>query len=207
MEKLVLALVVLGLVGITSAALVSFDVSVIFEGPGVPANPAPWLNATFDDGGTTGTVDLTITALGLDGNNEKISGVYLNLDPLLDPTQLAFSSPAKTGSFDDPSIGLGADTHKADGDGYYDILIGFDNDGPDMAFNGNESVQYEITLTGITANSFDFLSSPGGGTGLYKVAVHLLSLGATDESAWATVPEPATMALLALGGLLIRRKK
>ena len=85
-----------------SATIVSFDMDVIFEGPGVPSNPSPWVNVTIDDGGTAGSVDLTLTAPGLTAKSEKLSAVYLNLDPVLDPTQLVFSAPTKTGQFDDP---------------------------------------------------------------------------------------------------------
>jgi len=109
---------------IVSATIVSLDFSVIFEGPGVPTNPPPWINATFDDGGTPGTVDLTISAPGLNGNPEKISGLYFNLDPVLDPTQLLFSVPTViSGAFEDPLISLGVDSFKADGDGLFDIFV------------------------------------------------------------------------------------
>jgi hypothetical protein len=193
-----------------SATIVTFDMTVVFEGPGVPTNtpPPPWVTAKFDDEGSPGTVVLTISASGLDGDNEKVAGVYLNLDPAFDPTLLGFSTPTKTGAFDNPVINTGVDGYKADGDGYYDIQINFDPDGPAKAFNGGEIVKYTITLASLTANSFDFLSAPGGGTGVYKAAAHLLSVGATDESAWITTPEPATICLLGLGALvLLRRRK
>ncbi|MHC4132834.1 MAG: PEP-CTERM sorting domain-containing protein [Planctomycetota bacterium] len=190
----------------TSATIVSFDMDTIFEGPGVPANPPPWMNITFDDGGTDGTVDLTISAPGLDGNNEKVSAVYINLDAALDPTQLVFSTPSKTGSFDDPVISLGVDAFHADGDGLYDILFDFHNDGLTRAFNGLESVQYTITLDSLTANSFDFTSSPDGGVGEYYAAAHILGLGETEDSAWIT-PEPTTITLLGLGSLVFLRKR
>ncbi|MHC4636075.1 MAG: PEP-CTERM sorting domain-containing protein [Planctomycetota bacterium] len=190
-----------------SATIVSFDLSFIFEGPGVPTNPPPWMIATFDDGGTLGTVDLTISAPGLDGDNEKCAGIYFNLDPDLDPTLLAFSDPTKTGTFDDPIINRGANGHKADGDGYYDIRLDFGPDGSTRAFNGGDVVQYTITLASLTANSFDFLSKTGGGTGPFQAAAHLLSLGATQESAWITTPEPATIFLFGLGALTLLRKR
>jgi hypothetical protein len=170
----------------------------------VPTNPPPWLNATFDDGGSAGTVDLTITALGLVGD-EKVKGVYFNLDPALDPTQLVFSAPIKTGQFEDPGINLGIDGYKADGDGYYDILIEFNPDGANEAFNGGEAVEYTITLASLTANSFDFISAPDGGEGEYVTAAHLQSLDTTGDSAWVTTPEPATVCLLGLGALSLIR--
>jgi hypothetical protein len=147
-----------------SATLLSFDMTVIYEGPGVPKNPPPWVNATFDDGGTAGAVDLTISVLGLSGNNEKVAGVYFNLDPALVPGDLSFSDPTLiSGDFEDPVISLGIDSFKVNGDGFFDILIEFNQDRWDKAFNGGDAVQYAITLAGLTANSFDFPSAPDGG--------------------------------------------
>ena len=179
----------------------------------MPTNPPPWVNATFDDGGTAGTVDLTISALGLDGNNEKIAGVYFNLDPVAfdqaDLDAMLFEDLIKTGDLADPDISKIINGFKADGDGFFDILIDLDQDGWELAFNGGDAIQYTIVLDSLTANSFDFLSAPdGAGTGLYKSTAHLLSLGTTGDSAWVTTPEPATIILLVIGGLavFIRRR-
>ncbi|MHC4265482.1 MAG: PEP-CTERM sorting domain-containing protein [Planctomycetota bacterium] len=193
---------------IVSATVVSFDMTVIFEGPGVPTNPSPWVNATFNDGGSAGTVDLTISAPGLAGNPEKISGLYFNLDPALDPTQLLFSAPTLiSGAFKDPVISLGVDSFKADGDGFFDILLDFDPDGPALAFNGGDVVQYTITLASLTADSFCLPSTPDEGVGEYCAAAHLLSLGVAQDSAWVATPEPATILLIGLGGIFVMRKR
>jgi len=198
-----------------SAAIVSFDMSVIFgDDGGVPTNPSPWLNATFDDGETPGTVTLTVTVLNLVGP-EKVGGVYFNLDPVFDQDDLdamAFSAPSKTGSgdspwFNDPGISKVIDGYKADGDGYFDILIDFHDDGPSKAFTAGDAVEYTITLASLTANSFDFPSAVSGGQGVYNAAAHLKGLGEFEESAWVTTPEPATICLLGIGGLLLRRKR
>jgi hypothetical protein len=188
------------------ATIVSFDVSWIYSGNGVPTNPPPWLNATFDDGGSSGSVDLTITLSGLTVD-EKVWGVWLNLDPKLDPTKLVFSDPIKTGDFEVTGIGTGFDKFQADGDGMYDIRIEFDQDGLDLAFNGGEAVKYTITLPSLTASSFDFVSAPDGGQGEYKIAAHLQNLGTTGDSAWATIPEPATLFLLVAGAAAALRRR
>jgi len=197
---------ILAISGAAQAALLSLHMGTIYSGTGLPTNPPPWLNATFNDGGSSGSVVLTISAAGLTAD-ERVKGVYFNLDPSINPTNLVFSAPTKSGTFDDPAISKGANAYKADGDGYYDILIEFTEDGAPLAFNGGESVSYTITLASLTANSFDFLSAPGGGAGQYNTAAHIQSLGTSGDSAWITTPEPATMCLLGLGALALRRKK
>lgn len=192
------------------ATILTFDMSVIFEGPGVPTNELgspPWVQVEFDDGGTSGTVTMTISAPGLESNPEKISQMYFNLDPLLDPTQLVFSDLAMSTNILEPDISLGTDLYKADGDGFFDILLAFNTNGPALAFNGGDTIEYTISLSGLTADSFDFVSAADGGPGEFYVAAHLLSLGTAQDSAHVTVPEPTTIALLALGGLWFRKRK
>ncbi len=198
------------------AAIVPLDFGNIFSNTGTPANPPPWLKASFADV-SPGVVELTISAVGLfDG--EKIGEVYFNLDPALNPFQLMFSDPVKTGSFSNPTITHGTsskpyDQYKADGDGKYDILIAFDTTTAG-AFSNGESVKYTITLESLTANSFDFLSTSTGGSGPYLAASHIQDTsGITGNSAWVyavhgnQIPEPATIGLLGLGVLALRKKK
>jgi hypothetical protein len=195
----------------TQAGMVSFNMGAMFSWTGTPTYAPPWLNAKFVDV-SPGQVELTISAIGL-GLGEKIDGVYLNLDPVLNPFQLAFSAPTKTGTFANPIISHGTsskpyDQYKADGDGKYDILIAFDTTTAG-AFNGGEAVKYTITLASLTANSFDFLSKPAGGNGPFVTAAHILDTGGVSgTSAWVTTPEPATICILGLGALsLLRRRR
>ncbi len=195
-------------------APVSFDMSVEFSGATPPVGAAPWLNATFDDGGSAGSVTLTLTTPGLTGV-ECVSNWMFNLDPGLEPTNLLFSSPTKTGIFDDPVIYTGVDDFKADGAGDFDIWIAFETGGgvgSNERFGAGEAVEYTITTTEIgaslTAESFDFLCTPAD-HGPFPTAAHVQSIGDNEDSGWTTAPEPATLSLLAVGGglLLIRRRK
>ncbi|HMQ16165.1 MAG TPA: hypothetical protein PKC49_09345, partial [Phycisphaerae bacterium] len=145
------------------AAIIKFELSIEFSGATPPAGAAPWLTATFDDGGTPGSVDLTLETTNLVSNEFVFSWLF-NLDPVLDPTSLSFSAPSKTGAFTDPVINTGVDAFMADGDGKFDIEVVFNSaGGPANRFGAGDSVKYTITgIAGLTAASFDFLSAPAG---------------------------------------------
>ncbi len=191
---------------------VSFDLGVEFSGGTPPAGAAPWLNATFDDGGSAGSVILTLTATNLTGT-EFVSKWMFNLDTGLDPTDLVFSSPIKTGSFNNPDIYTDVDEFKADGAGYFDIEIAFATSGSgggSKRFGAGDVVEYTITgIDSLTAESFNFLCTPAD-HGPFPTAAHVQGVGDTgDDSGWVTVPEPATLTILGLGGLgmLLRRRR
>jgi hypothetical protein len=178
-----------------AVADVVYDFNYVFSGT-APANPAPWIEATFQNVGAN-QVSLTIANIGL-ASGEYDIGVYFNLDPSLDPLNLSFSAPVKTGTFDDPSINLAINGYKADGDGDYDINLGFANADAGR-FDVGESITYQLSISGsspLSASSFFFLSTSGGGEGTYYAAAHLAG-GST--SAWiAPIPEPASGALVLL---------
>jgi len=191
----------------TQGALVSFDLKAEFSGATPPTGETPWLNATFDDEDSAGSVILTLTTPNLTGT-EFVSEWVFNLDTGLDPTALAFSAPTKTGSFDNPDIYTWVDKFKADGAGYFDIKIDFAiGDGLGARFGAGEAVEYTITGTdSLTAESFNFLCTPAD-HGPFPTAAHVQSIGDNEDSGWTTAPEPATLSLLAFGGLAILKRR
>ena len=185
-----------------NAATIQFDYNIEFSGATPPAGTPPWLTAVFDDGGGSGSVTLTMSTPGLVGS-EFVSSWFFNLDPSLDPSSLVFAHAGGTEGPAD-SITQGTNCCKADGDGFYDFRLDV------SGFNAGETLVYTISLAGITASSFDFLSLPAGGSGPFNSAAHVQSIGpGGEESGWvansngSVVPVPAAVWLFGSGlGLL-----
>ena len=181
------------------------------------------MDAFFHDV-SPGTVQLTVTNLGL-STGEFVSGLYLNLNPAYNSSlgNLLFTPVSSSGSFTAPSISLGVDSFKADGDGKYDILFNFDTSGSGR-FEANEAFTYTITgIPGLVSTDFIFLSMPAGGHGPFDAAIHIQGI-AIGDSGWAdpskggvivgNVPEPSSgillvvaMGLVGGGRWLLRRAK
>jgi hypothetical protein len=192
-----------------SATMITLQASFEYSGGTAPEGLSPWLTVTVDDGGGIGAVTLTLEARNLT-DMEFVSEWLLNVAPPLDPTALVFSDPVKVGSFTDPTISLGENAFKADGDGYFDIKLTFDTlDGLPTRFSTGDSVSYTVTAPSLTANSFNCFSAPNGaGAGLFPMAAHVQAIGPGDNmSGWVSTPEPACFAFLALGGLAVMRRQ
>lgn len=112
-------------------------------------------------------------------------------------------------------ITLGIDCCKADGDGLYDIKLSFATNG--SGFQSGQTVVYEITgISGLTASSFNFFSTPAGGHGPFLTAAHVLNTtgAGSGGSGWIAptpVPLPAAAwlfgsGLLGLMGIARKRK-
>jgi hypothetical protein len=184
----------------------SFQFDTVFSGTNSPAAPAPWVAVAFQDV-TPGTVKVTISNPGLTGS-EFIGGLYLNLNPGLNPNGLVFTPLSSSGGFTLPQVNLGTNQFRADGDGKYDILLSFDTaDG--MTFTGGDFVSYQVTgIPTLDSSSFDFLSQPAGGAGPFLAAAHVQSIGSNGDSDWirptqmTPVPEPSVaLTTILLGGL------
>ena len=217
MEKMVMKKLFPGLVALFVSVLVfgtlparatelSLPLDTVFSGD-TPAGSPPWLTATFNDGGSAGTVLLTMSATNLTGS-EFVDKWYFNLDPTLNSTQLTFTPVSGTGA----TVTTGTDFAQADGDGKYDILFDFAEAPPSSRFGEGASSVYSISgISTLTADSFDFFSAPGGGEGTFTSAAHIQAiplddlLDESEGSGWIgsgeakEVPEPGITALLGCG--------
>ncbi|HWD90876.1 MAG TPA: hypothetical protein VG938_00875 [Verrucomicrobiae bacterium] len=171
-----------------TASTVTYDFGQA-SGGAAPGGTPPWLQAVFSDNGlSANTVQLTLTAKNLVGN-EFVSGWYFNLNPTMDPTALSFSL-----SGSNPSIQTGANAFKAGPDGKYDLVLGFSTVAGSQFGNG-DSLTMTISGIGLTANDFDYLSTAAAGCSPYASAAHIESIDQGDLSGWinptATTFSPA----------------
>ena len=157
---LVLVAAIGGFSGHANGAVLTFQDNYEFSGGTAPAGVPPWLTTTISDV-SPGTVTLTFTATGLTGN-EQVGGLYLNLDPSLDPTSLQFGFLSKVGTFIDPGINLSLNVYQPDGGGFFDILIAFTTDPNADLFGPGDSISYTVSgIPTLNALSFDFPSVAG----------------------------------------------
>ena len=205
LQPLLLLTLALLLASPASAATLTVDLSTEFSGGDDPAGSAPWVTLVFDDSfGTANTVRLTITNTNIVAD-EFVSGVYVNFDPALDPDDLTITKVDVTDS--DPDIDTGADSFKADGDGFFDILFDFPPPPGSFGakFTAGEEVVFDLTYTSpITASSFDFDSVNGGGNGTFKAAAHVQGIAGGGSGWIGNLPEPSVGLLVALGIFVAR---
>ena len=188
----------LGIAGRASGAL-TFQYSGYFGAQSTPPNtPVPWVTATLSQYAYN-EVQLNISLPCDLPKGTYLDSLYLNYDPSQNASLLTVTGPGITSDNNKHSritAFVGNNANKSDGDGFYDIVLGFPNSGG-MRLAAPNSTSYYITgPTGgnLTPNSFLFLSE-GSKTGYYAAAhVAGYSVNGCASSAWlsgapSAVPE------------------
>lgn len=207
------------------ATVISYDLNFVYDGA-TPSGSAPWLRATFDDLGSTGTVTLKLENL-LQSSTEFVAGANVK-KPSRSQEGWAFSfNPAKTladlnitfqsGSNAADVVAVGSDKFKAGGGGLFDILFAWDQK-PANRFKGGQDAIYSITgIDDLVAADFDFLSPVKKDGQAFHTAAHVQGINCSgsgwigDKPGNTPVPEPATLFLVGAGllgaGLWRRARK
>ena len=197
------------------AATVTLNYDISF-GAVSPDGPSPWMTAAFDDGGTAGSVTLSMALAGTVGAAD-VKQVYFNLDDStgFDVGLLSFAYDSGSTGSAATAISQISNNYQADGDGIYDIVMDFPN-AKQARWVAGQTVVYDITSTDlITAQSFNVFAEIGGGNGPFISAAQIRSTGVNgNDSDWigaSAVPVPAAVWLFGSGliGLagLARRKQ
>jgi len=211
MKTYALLVITAALVGSASAS-VTLNLGTNINGNVSGAGSGSWLTAEFETL-STGTVKLTMTnnmttASGgfvtgwLFNSNKAITGFTHLTSPVNGPVATATSYASNGNS--------GANDIKG---GLFDVLFTFTNSNNANRFSGAKSTIYTLTGTGLTETDFLSVSTAGGssnpGSGYYTAAkIQGYGSSAGVGTKIQAVPEPTSMAALALGGLaLLRRRK
>lgn len=208
MRKWMLAIApVVAATSASQAAVVQFDLATEYSGASSPAGAPAWIRTTIDDGGNVGSVSVKIDAMNL-VNSEFVTKFHLNINQAINLPALTTSSISKIGTFADPVISFNSNGFNSAGSRDFDMEVLFDNAPPANRFEGGEIVTFTVTGAGLTANSFNEVSS-GNGSPL-SVSAHVQGIGTNANfSGWITtlVPEPASLSLLALGTAMLKRRR
>jgi hypothetical protein len=197
--------VVFGLTTGEAKASLTYDLKYILGISGGTLAGSDWLTAKFEDDGAN-KVKLTLNANLQAGY--YIQEVAFNVNPSLNLVSLTIAESSKLGTYLNSSS-YAEDKKKLNGGGDitkgFDVLLGFPTANNDVTnrFSDTDWIVLNITGTGITEGSFDFLNTYKTANVAAKIAGNCLSAEVSN------VPIPAAAWLFGSGllGLVgIRRR-
>jgi hypothetical protein len=203
--KLILCFLVLTTAGFARGEMVTLNHT--FSGTD-PVGNQPWVEIVVSQL-TSKSVKFTVNVPSQTqdlSQSEFVDKVYLNVDPSLNIGNLSF---AYDSGIQNSSHTISTDGPKADGDGYYDILVDYPNaNNTGARLTTGTSSSFVISSTSaISVNSFNYSSVNGGGNGTYYAAAHVDAIPPGSASGWVgasspyVVPEPSTLILLGIASL------
>ncbi|MDK3072435.1 VPLPA-CTERM sorting domain-containing protein [Sedimentitalea sp. JM2-8] len=164
-----------------NAASVTVDLDYEFSGATMPSSP---LKLTINESAVD-TLTYTLDASALLAS-EHVKEFYFNLDPFLSP--LTWDLTDTSAAWD--SYGEGLDTFKADGDGFFDYRLVFDNAN---RLSGTEIYSFSITGTDLDLTDIVSKSTASGNAtiiGGFYFAAHVGGIpdpaGGSSLSGWIT---------------------
>ena len=171
--------------------------------------PYEWLDAQLDFSVIGDTLTLTVNnTTGVDPGDEEydISEIFLNFGGNVEGLQWLGGAPVGW------TLDINPDNIHVDSFGYFDVGIMDGYSSPRKAITPGKSETFEFTVSATGPFSVDdfttYMSLANGGDTLGLAAAKFDQGGPTGDD-WAygmVIPEPATIGLLGLGGLLLLRR-
>lgn len=187
---------------VAQAATLTFDFNSVYTGA-TPGGTGPFATAVFTDMGAN-TVNLVLTHNASSAAGQFLTLLRLNVDPAVGAIATT-AIGGKTTAFQGATVGSATDAGTS-----FDFSIDFGTSnagGGIQRLNSGDSITLQMVGTGLTVANFDAYSN--GGTPV-QALLHLQGIAGGLSSKLGpgeSVPEPATIAVLAGLGLAAARKR